>query len=231
MRKKRFEMSGKLIKQALQHQAQHKSVRQSAKELKVNHSTIVRGLQKATGKGISWYQAKNLTDEQISQVLSGRKGPVKSEHLAVDITLYVEKLNEKGHLTAEECWEAYVEQAKKSGKTSYSPSAFYWKLKQELKAKEFTLVMPQQRLPGQYLEIDFAGDVIHSADGKKLREFVASLGWSKLIYAKVVKDITTASRIEGLIGCFEYIGGLPEVILSDNDVAWLQVQKEEVKHL
>lgn len=143
----------------------------------------------------------------------------------------MEKLNEKGHLTAEKCWEAYVEQAKKSGKTSYSRSAFYWKLKQELKAKEFTLVMLQQRSPGQYLEFDFAGDVIHTADGKKLRVFVASLGWSKLIYAKVVKDIRTASWIEGLIGCFEYIGGLPEVILSDNDVALVTSSKRGSKAL
>lgn len=219
MGNRQLEMNGKLIKEVLRHKAQNKTTRQSANELKVHHSTVQRWLNKALEKGLTWENAKGLSPEEISQRLKGRKGPCTARYCPIDLDFYRKQMSSQKNLCLEDCWQNYVEQAKQSGKAAFSRSSFYVKLSSYLKQKEFTLVMPQQRFPGQYLEIDFAGDVIKTSEGKQFRVFVAVLSWSKLIYAKVVPDATTQSWIEGIMGAFEYIEGLPEVILSDNDAA------------
>jgi transposase len=62
--------------------------------------------------------------------------------------------------------------------------------------------------PGQYLVIDWAEEA-----GKNL--FCAVLAWSRVRFVRVGPDQTRATTLALLAECFEELGGVPEVVLSD----------------
>ena len=62
--------------------------------------------------------------------------------------------------------------------------------------------------PGQYLVIDWAEDA-----GRNL--FCAVLAWSRVRFVRFGPDQTRATTLALLAECFEEIGGVPEVVLTD----------------
>jgi transposase len=62
--------------------------------------------------------------------------------------------------------------------------------------------------PGQYLVIDWADEGGHNL-------FCAVLAWSRVRFVRFGPDQTRATTLALLAECFEDIGGVPEVVLSD----------------
>lgn len=71
--------------------------------------------------------------------------------------------------------------------------------------------------PGQQLQIDFGEATVRiGGEKRKLRLFVATLGYSRLGYVAVFPDQRQARWFAGLEGAFDYFGGIPRVVLVDN---------------
>ncbi len=71
--------------------------------------------------------------------------------------------------------------------------------------------------PGRQLQIDFGQRRI-AIDGErgKVFLFVATLGYSRRIYAAPFRHERQSSWLEGIEGAFRYVGGLPGELLLDN---------------
>lgn len=77
-----------------------------------------------------------------------------------------------------------------------------------------------ERIPGERLEIDFAGDKLKWIDPdcntRHAKLFVAVLPYSNLTYAEAFENEKQASWIAGIVHALDFIGGTPQVLVMDN---------------
>jgi transposase len=77
--------------------------------------------------------------------------------------------------------------------------------------------------PGRQLQIDFGERWIAiGGDRVRVHLFVATLGYSRRIYARAFRHGRQSAWFDGLEGAFAHFGGLPEEILLDNAKALVE---------
>ncbi|TQK01322.1 transposase [Herbaspirillum sp. SJZ130] len=87
--------------------------------------------------------------------------------------------------------------------------------------KKLHIVMRRVHLPGDKLFVDFAGRTIdvHDAETGAIEEaqiFIGVLGYSNYTFIYAVPSQKTADWVDCHIKCFEYMGGAPAWVVSDN---------------
>jgi transposase len=89
-------------------------------------------------------------------------------------------------------------------------------LRRELAAEALATVRFETP-PGRQLQIDF-GERGVAIGGERVRVhlFVATLGYSRRVYASAFRHERQSAWFEGLEGAFGHFGGLPEEVLLDN---------------
>ena len=88
-------------------------------------------------------------------------------------------------------------------------------------ASRHKLTMPIRRKPGEIMEVDWAGDTLSIKDAAtgediKVYIFVASLPYSQIFYVEGFLNMASQNWITGHINSFEYLDGVPEVLVPDN---------------
>lgn len=77
-----------------------------------------------------------------------------------------------------------------------------------------------ERIPGERMEIDFAGDKIEWVDSdgviRQSKLFVASLPYSCMLFTEAFEDESQNSWIDGIVDALEYFGAVPQVLVMDN---------------
>ncbi|WP_235822822.1 IS21 family transposase [Cytobacillus massiliigabonensis] len=87
--------------------------------------------------------------------------------------------------------------------------------------KKYKLTMPIRRKPGEIMEVDWAGSILHIIDrftGEKIPAyvFIAALPYSQLSYVEAFLDMKSPNWLMAHIHAFEYFGGVPETLVPDN---------------
>lgn len=87
--------------------------------------------------------------------------------------------------------------------------------------QQLHIVMRQVHCPGDKLFVDFAGRTVEIRDrcggpSTFAQIFVAVLGYSNLTYLHAVPTQTTADWVQCHVFCFEFLGGAPAWVVSDN---------------
>ena len=90
-------------------------------------------------------------------------------------------------------------------------------LRQELAAAALATVRFETP-PGQQLQIDFGQRriAVEGCEGSRVYLFVATLGYSRRIYAQAFPHERQSAWLEGIEGAFRHFGGLPGELLLDN---------------
>ena len=72
--------------------------------------------------------------------------------------------------------------------------------------------------PGRQLQIDFGQRriAIEGCEGNRVYLFVATLGYSRRVYAQAFTHERQSAWLEGIEGAFHHFGGLPGELLMDN---------------
>jgi transposase len=71
--------------------------------------------------------------------------------------------------------------------------------------------------PGRQLQIDFGGRrVTIEGERDKVSLFVATLGYSRRVYAQAFRHERQSAWLEGIEGAFRHFGGVPGEVLLDN---------------
>ncbi len=86
--------------------------------------------------------------------------------------------------------------------------------------------------PGRQLQIDFGERQIRiGEESVRAYLFVATLGYSRRVYARAFRHERQVSWFEGLEGAFRHFGGLPQEILLDNARALVQQHDAQTREV
>jgi len=119
-----------------------------------------------------------------------------------------------------------LELARADGEHPYTggDTAFYDYVRKERRARKQTprdLALRFEGMPGEFLQIDW-GEVRNMAFSKPELEghtryfFAARLKYSRFMYVSFHSDMREETLLRCLIGCFQTIGGVPWVVVTDN---------------
>ena len=190
-----------------------RSHREVAQSLKVSIGSISAAVTRATAAGLSWEEIAGLGEMELEHKLyrhardgvAGRPLPSWSE-------IHTE-LGKKG-VTLQLLHIEYLEHHPDGyGYTQFCDYYKRWRGKQKRS-------MRQIHRAGEKFFVDYSGkkpEVIDPLTGevREVELFVAVLGASNLTYADATESQKSADFIASHVRAFEYIGGIPELLVPD----------------
>jgi transposase len=206
------------IKEVLRLQALGLKQEQIARSCGISQSTVSEYVTTAAAAGISWEQIVDWDEVRLKRELfpsrGGKvRGPVQA---APDFAAVHEQLQRHKHVTLQLLWEEYRQAAPDGYRYSRFCELYRrWRDRQDV-------VMRQQHRAGEKLFVDFAGDMVpvyvDDANGEPRQAsiFVAVLGASSYTYAEATWSQGLEDWIAAHVRTFEFLGGLPEIVVPDN---------------
>lgn len=192
--------------------------RQIARSACLSQSTVHDYLERFAASGLSWPLPSAMTEAELEAALF----PVSPKPLGTartrpspDFSRVQEELQRNKHVTLQLLWEEY----RLAHPDGYRYSQFCHHFRQWKNSHD--VVMRQQHRAGERLFVDWAGAKIpvYSRDSSAVHEaplFVAVLGASNYTYAEAAWSQDTGCWIGAHVRAFEYMGGVPELVVPDN---------------
>jgi len=191
------------------------SHRQIASSLSISASVVSRYANRAAQIGItSWPLDTKWTDSLLSQQFHQTKVKTLSSSLP-DWSQIQKELRPKT-MTLQLLWEEYAE---RNPGSFYSYNHFCRLYKAWLKCQKPS--MRQNHKAGEKLFVDYCGptiDIILPSTGeyRTAQVFVAVMGASNYTYAEATWTQQLEDWVMSHSRCFDYLGGVPELIIPDN---------------
>jgi transposase len=219
-------MAGKIkdmsnVKQMLRLHQNGVSNRQIAAELSVNKETVNRYIKRARHDQLSIKELLKLDDPVLQHRMTGGNPAYPDDRFEVlkgKLSYFEEELKRK-HVTLQTLWEEYIAE----NPNGYSLTQFRYHYRQHTKAKRKTpsSILKDLYVPGEKLFIDFAGDTMEYIDMEtgeivKVQVFVACMPFTDYGFAIAVPSQKSEDFIHALTACFQTLGGVPKIIVSDN---------------
>lgn len=191
---------------------------QTSKITGVPQSSVSRLIQRVLSLNKSWDELAKLNDIELENVLY----PIKpNTYASIPFEEIYELQTKNKKLSTKTALEKCYLNVDSGELTKYSFPQAYKMYREWLKKNHG--VKRASFLPcncGEILEIDYSGDSLtwrdHNGINHKARIFVAALMFSKYIFAYATEDEKTISWQKGIIACFNYIGGVTQVLSLDN---------------
>ncbi|MCX6226983.1 MAG: IS21 family transposase [Bacteroidia bacterium] len=187
--------------------------REIAKSIGISNSTVGSCLRRFSFAGLKWPSIEEFDDEKLEALLYSppRNQAAKSDINWQDIN---EELKRKG-MTLWLLWSEY----KTDHPQGISYSRFcdlYKKWRQKL-----DICLRQSYKAGEKMFVDYAGitiPIIGCNNGEicNAQIFVAVLGASNYTYIEATFTQTLPDWIASHVKSFEFFGGIPEIVVSDN---------------
>jgi transposase len=191
--------------------------RQIARSCSISPSTVSDYLQAATKAKLNWPEVGEWDDDKLEHALWGdRPKPVpRRQYPTPDFAVIHQELQSHSHATLQLIWEEY----RVAHPDCYRYSRFCDLYRQWLRKRD--VVLRQQHRAGEKLFVDYAGDTIAVYDGgtgeaRRAVIFVAVLGASSYTYAEATWTQGLNDWIGSHLRAFEFMGGLPAVVVPDN---------------
>jgi transposase len=206
------------IKEVLRLQALGLKQEQIGRSCGISQSTVSEYVTTAAAAGISWEQIADWDEVRLKRELfpsrgSKVRGPVQA---APDFAAVHEQLQRHKHVTLQLLWEEYRQAAPDGYRYSRFCELYRrWRDRQDV-------VMRQQHRAGEKLFVDFAGDMVPvyvdgpNGEPRQASIFVAVLGASSYTYAEATWSQGLEDWIAAHVRTFEFLGGLPEIVVPDN---------------
>lgn len=198
------------LSEVLRLSAQGLSHRQIARAVGLSRTTIMRYVERAAAVNIGWPMPDGVTEAKLFELLS-IPPPIQSEE-EPDWAEVHRELCSRRFATVQLLWaEKWI------GVLSYSSFCRRYKA---WKAK-LKLSMRKHYRGGEVLFIDFAGDTVPVTDPvtgvvKEAHIFVAVCGASNYTFVEAVWQENLESWVALVVKALEFIGGVPELVVSDN---------------
>ncbi|MES9937215.1 MAG: IS21 family transposase [Sedimenticola sp.] len=190
------------------------SNRQIAKLCGVSRTTVIKYRARLAEMELGWADVENSSDSGLESLF--RSKPRVSSNVVQPNFGWVHREMQYRGVTLLLLWEEYA-LANPGRAYSYSQFTHYYR---EYKGK-IDLVMRQNHRAGEVTYVDFAGRTIpwtdkDTGETHKAQLFVAVLGCSKFTFLYAVPSQKLRHWIEAHNAMLAYIGGVTEVICSDN---------------
>lgn len=191
------------------------SNRNVAKSCSIARSTVADYVSRFKAAGLTWPLPDNMDDVGLEQLLFAQPGHIpKDQRPAVDFAHIHNELKRKG-VTLMLLWQEY----KADHPDGYQYSQFcnlYGNYREKIDP-----VMRQDHRAGEKLFVDYSGmttPITNPENGQthEAQIFIACLGASNYTYAEATISQTLQDWIGSHVRCFEYMGGVAELIIPDN---------------
>jgi transposase len=189
--------------------------RQIGKSLSISPSSVSRVANDAAAKGLTWPLPEGLSDSELDAMIYGDKQQKIGPYTEPDWSGLSKELQKKS-VTKHLLWQEYCQQTPLN---PYSYSQFCHHFRQWCKKKE--VPMRQLHRAGEKLFVDYAGQTMpitdpNTGEVKEAQIFIAVLGASNYIYTEASYSQSLPDWVMAHVRAFEFIGGIPEVIVPDN---------------
>lgn len=192
--------------------------RQIADSLEITRPTVIKTLQRAKQKELTYSVASTMSDRDVAQKLYPQGEGGKPLYKLPDCE-YVHRELQKPGVTIMLLWQEYADTCRQNGELPYQETQFRksyhdW-------ARQTDATMHINRKPGELMEVDWAGATAHVTDnitGESLEAyiFVAALPYSSYAYVEAFWNMEQSSWIAGHVNAYEYFGGVSRILVPDN---------------
>jgi hypothetical protein len=186
-----------------------------------SHPLVGKLRKKLVQLKLSWEHIDTLSDTELKTKFYPKLTHRKSDKIQPDVDEVI-KQNQLPKKQRKSIAIQFLSYRLTYGVKGYKKSRFYQLINQQLANNN--CIMKQQYLAGEIMFIDYLGTKAKCMNGNTTIQFpvfVACLGYSKKLFVFATQDMKTHSWILGIIKAFEYFGGVPEVVLSDNAKAMI----------
>jgi len=191
------------------------STREIAQSLGIGRSTVHDYLDRAQKAGFGWPLPLDLDEASLEHRLFPSKVPIPSEKRQMPPMEYLNQELKKKGVTLQLLWDEY----KQGNPDGYQYSQFCRLYHQW--AEKLDPCLRQEYRAGEKLFVDYAGQTMEITDPetgeiRDLQIFVATLGASNYTFTEASLSQDLPSWIESHIHAFEFLGGVPEILVPDN---------------
>ena len=205
------------IKEVLRLHSLGLSQRQIAVSCAVGQATVSEYLKAAKAAGLKWPDIAEWGEDQLTGTVAPSRGRPdhKKPSPEPDYAGIHHELQTSKHVTLQLLWEEYREK----NADGYRYSRFCDLYRGWLRSREVAL--RHEHRAGEKLFVDYAGATIpvHNPATGELTPaeiFVAVLGASSYTYSEATGTQGLADWIGAHMRTFEFLGGVPEIIVPDN---------------
>lgn len=201
--------------------SEHKvSQREISRTVGSGRDLIRRVLKIASEKNLNYATLSKLSSSELECIFTNKRD---NRTRSVDIPMpdYAQLSKElaKPGVTLQLLWEEYVAQCKQSHQLFYRLTQFKKYFTDYLAKQPFTNVIKHKA--GEKVQVDWAGQRPrwidpHTGEIIQAYLFVAVLPFSGYGYAHCFADMKQANWIEAHIDLFDFLGGVPVLLISDN---------------
>jgi len=190
------------------------SRRQIARSCSVSRPTVTDYIDRAQRAGLSWTQIESMSEKELTTRLYP-VSPWKKRKRAQPDWARIHRELSRPHVTLQLLWQEY----KLDHPDGYQYSQFCERYRRF--QEQVDPVLRQRYRAGDKLFVDYAGPTIEvidplSGEVRTASIFVAVLGASNYTYAEATWNQDLASWIGAHVRCFEFLGGVPRVVIPDN---------------
>jgi len=193
------------------------SQREIGASVKCGKSTVGDVQRRCREQGLGYEEAQKLTNNEIKERLYPALTSIALKEDPAWEELH-SRLMAHPRLNLQFLWEEYRENNPEGlGYSQFCRRYHQWRGRV---GKE--VVMVQEREPGKELFVDWMGDVLEcvvdctTGELRKAHFFVSTLGDSNYPYVEAFPDEKEANWLMAHIHAFEWIGGIPRVVVPDN---------------
>lgn len=169
--------------------------------------------------GLTYEQAAGMSDEEIDHLLHPDRKAATPKIDDPDWEHFYRRLKSSRRMTRA---YLYYEEYRPSHPDGLSYSQFCARFRKWMNDSGHNVIMPQERIPGRDMLIDWVGDtldcVLDTGTGKAVTAyfFVTTLGDSSYPFVEAFPDMTQESWMQAHLDAFRYYGGLPKILIPDN---------------
>ena len=214
------EVGMKDYKKILQLDSEGKSKNEISQCLGYQWRTVNDILKKAEEAKVTYEQAK-LLDNRALQKRINKPRKTDVGYLEFDLE-YLHRELADPHVTMQQLYDEYQQQAESLQKKAYSKSQFSKKYQDFTTEKKVSGHVKSK--PGKRLELDFAGDVLSYFDRSmnkfiQVVIFVATLSFSKLVYVEAILNQGAICFALALKNALDFFRGQTTIVVVDNTKA------------
>lgn len=191
-----------------------RSNREIATAVCIARATVSDYLRRAKLAELCWPLPTGMTEAALEAALFPRLPPPRVQRPEPDWAAVHRELGRKG-VTLDLLWQEYREQYP----DGYQYSAFC--LHYRAYAQVLPVTLRQSHAPGERLFVDYSGQTVPvidpvTAEVRQAQIFVAVLGASSYTYVEATWSQGLADWTGSHVRCFEFMGGVPELLVPDN---------------
>lgn len=196
-----------------------RSYAEIASNLGCSRRTISHARTVLDAQGLSAQSVRALSDQELQALFPDNRRRDPGRFVQPDFKAIAERRTRRKRVTRKVEWERYRKLPAQQGLEFYSYPQFCTLF--DAYVSENDLSAQVDHIPGEEMQVDWAGDTMTVVDPLTSQEFtvnvfVASLPHSGMIYACGCLDMRMRNWLQSHQQAFSYFGGVTRVVVPDN---------------